>query len=335
MTETLAYTSLRDRLPRLDRGRAEAQNRALAIFASLKVQDAAGVLQVRATPSGWDQAEGALLFAAPGGWLAVKGDIIGGARGPALSAGADLPAALSTLARIEPFLEALERAAGHSLDPVGVESELRPGALTFDLTLDAEDGRVVHHLTVAVAGELPLRWPEPSWLARLGAAAPAAIACRIRADGPKLERQRLAALREGDLVLLPRKGQGWPARLEAPDGSKIASGWIDWPASQFLRSSLEETPMLTADEDTAIVQGGAPQGAVPIDQLPVNLRVVIGQVTTSVSALAQLQEGSTLLLPDLEDSPRVTVLAEDRAIAEGRLMAVGEAYGVLIERIHA
>lgn len=337
----LAPAPLRAKLPRFDPDRARAQNRALELLSTLVVEHERAPLRVQAAvrePS----AQGAFVFAAPPGWLSVSPEIVDGVPAAALDPDRDLTAALSALGRLEPVFAALERVSGSSLEPLGLEADTRPGTLALGLELRTSDGALIHALTINLSVELARTWPAPSGPPPdLGAADAAPVACRVLADGPAMDRAALATLERGALLLLPRPGvQGWPARLEA-GSDRTARGWVDWARAHFTPSSFEDRPMFVDPPEDASVQeppGSEPAGAeggFPVETLPVTIRVAVDGVQTSVGELARLQPGSILMLPDLGDSPRVTVLAENRPVAEGRLMAVGEAYGVLIERVNA
>lgn len=67
--------------------------------------------------------------------------------------------------------------------------------------------------------------------------------------------------------------------------------------------------------------------------LPVALRVMLGEVSLPLSDLTGLRPGSTVVLGGVARDKSVVLLAGDHPIATGRLVAVGEAYGVLIEQL--
>ena len=79
------------------------------------------------------------------------------------------------------------------------------------------------------------------------------------------------------------------------------------------------------------VSAAAPGGI--LGDLPVRLRVALNEVKLPIQTIAALRPGSVLTLPIVGDSVAVEVLADDLPIAEGRLVAVGDAYGVLIDRL--
>ena len=79
----------------------------------------------------------------------------------------------------------------------------------------------------------------------------------------------------------------------------------------------------------------SPAEAAPIApaDLPVSLRVMLGEVSLPLSELARLRPGSTVVLGGPARDAAAILLAGERPIATGRLVAVGEAYGLLIEHL--
>ena len=94
---------------------------------------------------------------------------------------------------------------------------------------------------------------------------------------------------------------------------------------------------MTAPPLDALVQpaeAAVPDGApiAPAD-LPVTLRVILGEASLPLSELTGLRPGSTVVLGGSARDATAVLLAGDHPIATGRLVAVGEAYGVLIEQL--
>ena len=349
MTDLLAApertAAVRPRLARLDPDQAHARNRALALAAALQVPGEDRPLAVHVGVDGEAPPSGVLVFAAEAGWLAVAADIVDGAHAPELDPAGDLAPALAELGRLEPVLLAWESASGSSLDPIGVEPAPRPGGVPLLIAFSDSGGRTVHRLRVHVSAGLALSWPgAPGGSGDLGPAAAARVACRLILDGPSLDLAELRGLEGGDLLLLPRAGaDGWAARLQPPSAGQFVAGRYDPARGAFQTIAIEDSMLdETAQAAPAIVEPPAeptPEPALAetptlnVDALPLALRVVIDEAPLAVGELARLQPGAVLILPDLGDSPRVTVLAENRPVASGRLVAVGEAYGVLIDKL--
>lgn len=330
--------SFHARLPQADARQVRARNRALQVLAAVRLAGPDGPLSTKVALADGEVDGPALLFTAPPGWLALSATQAGGLPAEPLDEAGDLASSLADLGEAEPVLLAIERLTGIALDPVGVERPAPAGALRFRLTV-GDDARVVHDVTLSVSVALAETWPAPALNGRaLGPAARAPAPCRLLVDGPALPRDGAAALRVGDVVLLPRAegAAGWPAALRPHGARSGAHGAIDWARRSFSTISLEDGPMLETDTPTAAVdpgQGAGDAQGLAVADLPVRVRVAIDGVTTPVVELARLQVGSTLLLEGLGESPAVTVLAEDKPVASGRLVAVGEAYGVIIEQL--
>ena len=78
----------------------------------------------------------------------------------------------------------------------------------------------------------------------------------------------------------------------------------------------------------------APDAAsAPLADLPVRLQVVLPQMEMPVGLLAGLAPGAVAPLPIEGESLKVDLLAAGVRIATGQLVALGSAYGVLIEAV--
>jgi len=146
---------------------------------------------------------------------------------------------------------------------------------------------------------------------------------------------RVAALRTGDIVLMPwgprRSGD---ARLILLDRRLI--GRFDTADRRFTVITLEESAMTAPPMDAAVQPAEAAASdtspIAPAD-LPVALKVMLGEASLPLSELTGLRPGSTVVLGGSAWDTTAVLLAGDHPIATGRLVAVGEAYGVLIEQL--
>lgn len=353
MTRPCAETkvvSLRERLPKADPAEAAARNRALALLSSLTVEDPAGPLKVTARAAapgvgGW------LRFETGAGLLSLSPALIAGQPVPPLpeAAAPDLPAALHQLSRLEPVIAAVERAIGLPLDPVGLGL---PTGLVLQLEARREGGEVVHRARIAVEPPCAALWPEPEGR-YLGVAALAPIALAAVLDGPTAPAAELAQLSAGDVVVLPRAAAaGWACTL-ATERGPLARGFLDLADRQLTIQTLESTPMLEtaarpagAPADAEIAPAApaepmsfaprddaAPSDGVALDTLTVRLRVALGEVRLPLKTLSGLRPGAVLTLPGAQEHLHVEVLAEDQPIASGRLVSLGDAYGVLVDEV--
>ncbi|KRA67143.1 hypothetical protein ASD89_02680 [Caulobacter sp. Root656] len=329
MTDVLDAESLGLDLERFDPAQVAARNRALAVMSALPG------LRVGAS----------LVEPPPGPWIVFGSD----AEAPRLAilaldgapfAPADDAALLVALDRLEPVLAAIEAATGLSLDPTDISRPPSEAgiAIALDVAREAETApsRVVLH----VPADAPAAWPTPAIdLSSDGAHLAVPIAGTLVLDAAVVSAARVAALRAGDIVLT-----GWgprrpgDARLTLPDRRLI--GRFDPADRRFTVITLEESAM-TAPPLDALVQPAEAAGpdtspiAPPIApaDLPVALRVMLGEANLPLSELTGLRPGSTVVLGGSAREATAVLLAGDHPIATGKLVAVGEAYGVLIEQL--
>ena len=69
-------------------------------------------------------------------------------------------------------------------------------------------------------------------------------------------------------------------------------------------------------------------------ELTVRLNLELGGVQVTLGELAALAPGAVLKVEVSGDAPRVEITAGGAHLAVGRLVALGEAYGVLIDEVH-
>ncbi|TCS15935.1 FliM/FliN family flagellar motor switch protein [Caulobacter sp. BK020] len=328
MTDVLAAEPLVHDLERFDAAEVAARNRALAVMSALPapgLRIAASLVEPPAGP--W------ILFGseADAPRLAIPA-LDGAAFAPA-----DDAALLVALDRLEPVLAAIEAATGLNLDPTDISRRpLEAGiAVALDVARDAETApsRLVLH----VAADAPAAWPAPAIdLSVDGAHLAVPIAGRLVLDAAVVSAARVAALRTGDIVLTawgPRRPGD--ARLALPNRHVV--GRFDPADRRFTVITLEEDSAMTAPPMEALVQSAeaaAPDTSpiAPAD-LPVALRVMLGEASLPLSELTGLRPGSTVVLGGSARDTTAVLLAGDHPIATGKLVAVGEAYGVLIEQL--
>jgi len=248
----------------------------------------------------------------------------------------DDAALLVALDRLEPVLAAIEAATGLDLEPADI-SRRRPEAglaIALDVTRDGEapPSRLVLH----VAADVPAAWPAPAIdLSADGVHLALPMAGRLMLDAATVTADRVAGLRTGDIVLTAwgptRPGD---ARLILAD--RRLTGRFDPADRRFTVITLEESAMTAPPMDAAIQPAEAVDLAAspvaPAD-LPVALRVMLGEASLPLSELAGLRPGSTVVLEGPALDTHAVLLAGDHPIATGKLVAVGEAYGVLIEQL--
>lgn len=317
---------------RLDLAEVAARNRALAVLATLR---AAGLrtrvgLDDEAGPGPWIQ----FGQDAPSLRLAIR-ELAGAAFGPA-----DDAEMLVGLDRVEPVIAAIEAATTESLSPLGVEPDVPDGLLALAITAETQDGAPFCRLVLMVSPEAARAWPEPifdPWAP--GAHLAVEASGKLLLDGPELPAQAAAGLRPGDIVLVP-----WSATrpglacLTLFDRRLI--GRFDLPHRRFTLNAIEESAM-SPPLDIAVTSPehdppeAAPADAAPVApaDLPVPLKVLLGEASLPLSELAGLRPGSTVILGGPIENAQAVLLAGDRPIARGKLTPIGEAWGVLIDTI--
>ena len=230
----------------------------------------------------------------------------------AVAKAADLPEALTVLSRFEPVLAAIERSLGMALAPNGLGAAPEIG---FDLSVRDGEGAGAYALRLALDPEVGLAWPVPSEPPMIdGEAASTPLACRLVIEGPLAPQAELCRLEVGDMVLLP----SGPRRASLSPGlGAAASGIYDAPSRRLTIEALdreERPPPDEASDGTVRLTLAGPEASFPLGEL------------------AALRPGSVLAAPWDEDDA-FEVMAEGRTIALGRLVAVGQAHGVLIDSL--
>jgi len=335
MTDVLSPSSVADPLiqdlPAFNTAEVAARNRALAVLSALPVAGFRVAASLAEPPPGpW-----VLFGSEPGAPRLAIVDLDGGP-----FAAEDAAALLVALDRLEPVLAAIEAATDLVLEPTDVSALPRaPGiAIALDVTRegDAASSRIVLHLDDVA----PATWPAPAVnLSADGAHLAVPIAGRLVLDAAVVAAARVATLRTGDVVLTalgPRRAGD--ARLILPDRRLV--GRFDPTDRRFAVITIEESAMTAPPLDAAVQPAesttpDATPAAAPIapGDLPVALKVMLGEASLPLSELTGLRPGSTVVLGGSAKDTTAVLLAGDHPIATGRLVAVGEAYGVLIEQL--
>lgn len=250
-----------------------------------------------------------VLEAERGGWEAWLAPI-GGPQGPLpLRSDDGLPDAARmavALEAIEPLTARLERSWATALRPVRIERHAPDPIFQLDglgssalLRIQAPDsGRV----------SLPDRQASPDRLASVQ------LPAEWRVFGPQLASDRVARLGRGDMLLLPAICGGELGVAEAR-----WSGCVDWERRTITLTQSGGDEMSTADNGWA--------GA----RTPLQLVIDAGSV--SVGQLATLGPGGILTLEGRRDVLEVEVRAGGARIGRGELVAVGDAFGVVLTEI--
>ena len=223
----------------------------------------------------------------------------------------DAVAAVAALAALEPLVADLERALGVALRPTGVG----PPACTLWLRIEARDvdGQVGHAALLGIADDValaPAMAVTPDFAPRLRAR------FDFAATGPALAPSRIAALGSGDVVLL---------------GGTALSGQLRFGG--IARAAMYRP----ADAALTIVE---PEGTSPVSEpesaldpeLRLPLTVEIGGGTATLGELSGLVAGSVVPLGIVGATLACSLAVGGSVVAHGELVAIGDAYGVLITR---
>lgn len=307
----MTHAALSTRLPSIASERARLQSALLAALDGAACEGLAlraSLAEAAATP--------AIRFSTAAGDIEIV-PVLGAGGVPMLVADdgePDAVASMAALAALEPVVATIERQLGIVLRPVAVAHASL--ALWLRIESVGRDGRVRDALLLGVAADsglspqpLPPRLDERVHALRLRFA--------FAAAGPQLGSRALSALARGDLVLVggPRLAGSVEAgtqRLPATYEPQTATITI---ANQG-NSRVTDTDSPTRDDGDL--------------QLALTLRIEGGSVT--LGDLARLTAGSVLPLGIEGVTMPVTLEVGGAAVATGELVAIGEAYGVLITR---
>ncbi len=96
--------------------------------------------------------------------------------------------------------------------------------------------------------------------------------------------------------------------------------------SQEINSLNKDDSHMSQDQTTA-------EPAFDVDQLPVEIRIQVGQITLTIEELNQLEPGHTLPLPMADQSKEATLIANGRSVGQGELVMVGDQLGIRITQL--
>lgn len=312
------------RLPRLDEDAALGVNAVLAALNG-RVVDGLTLSAAPQSQADADSAADQVAFSTPHGPIQIAPTLADGA----VFVGQDHAALLSVVSLLEPLFRVLEDAGAEALRPEGVTRADLADAVRITVGLAEADGRPLHAARVDLAPAVARR------LRRLGDAPQTAdipLPVRLQAEGPVLTPTRIAALRSGDMVLLPVVDGGWRLRLSASGAARTALGLFSPVTRLFTHQTKESRMTDQAPSDVAPPPATAPD-LVPASDTPVAVTVDLGETAVSLKALTGLVPGAVLPLPDLPADLTVTLSSAGRAFARGRLVSLGEAHAVLIEAV--
>lgn len=287
----------RQLLPRLAPAQAALLSRLAATL------NGARIVPTRAASPGW-----IVLRAEPDGWELWLSPLSAGDRPLRITADdgrADALRAAVAMEAVEPALSALETALGVTLRPLRVTDDPAP---TAAVTVDVADCAVM--LAFDAQGDAA---PIPISTAPTAIAA-VPIAAEWRVKGPVVDQTALTSLGRGDMILFPRST---PATLVA--------GGASWPARADLANQT-----LSIEPSGSMSMSDQEQGW-SAARTPVQLVIDGGAVT--VGSLAALAPGSVLTLDLKGEILPVEIRAAGQRLGRGELVAVGDAFGVILTEV--
>lgn len=304
--------ALATRLRRLDPAVARTQTALLAALHGLRAGDS--VIEARAAD---DKAPA----------TAVRFESWIGPISLSLAGASDSIAAAQSLARVEPLLQAVERALRIELAPAGFESAHAPSPVSLTLRWAGEELRLSVRADAPLA---PASNPPPPLSPALAAAA---IPCRVQLEAPALTPAALAAIAPGDLALIPARPQ---ARLTFNLSAFTVA--LDLASLKLTVTAAE--PRLQETRLDSLAPSTDPADSAPADltpdlaNTPLPVTIALDSVTAPLGRIAALRPGSVL---DLAAGPGGSLPARlevgGRTIATGELVAVGDAYGFLVAQV--
>jgi type III secretion protein Q len=242
--------------------------------------------------------------------------------------------AAAALARIEPLVAALEAVLGAALHPAGLATDAGEEQLLLRLDAAGADGAMRHRLLIAVPPTIeaaPIAMPAMLGTVLSGLR----LRWTARIAAPALPAPRVANLSRGDLILL---GAGpHEVRLTLPGRNDRPRARIDLVAGRItlLQDPHDRDDIVTDTTDGPTETGVSftePHPAAAPDwsdvRIPAQIEFDGGGFTAA--ELATLGKGSVLPLPSQGGTIAVRVVAGEKVVAEGELVAVGEGFGVLV-----
>ena len=346
-----APAPLTARLPRIDPAVADARRRLLDGLAGAELVDADGtvltldaeVVETSRAGDGW------IAFATAAGISALKIRLCDGLAVPDW---ADLFRAMDALGRLEPLIAAMEQATGLAFDPVDLGRGPPDGGTVVRIDAVAADGRIAFELDWSLPPDVTVSWPGAkarAWPASLRALI--VVRCALVLPGPAVPAGILAGLRAGDVLLLPATfAQAWTAELYAPAPvGRLVARFSNAPnpsvpatnGSPMMDDTPHADPSPAAPDNTnGAAEAETPTAAAapaPADleawsALPVQVRVMLDDLSLPLDDLMALRAGSVVPLPGGGASLPVRLVAGQAPVAHGDLVAVGDGYGVLIRQ---
>jgi type III secretion system YscQ/HrcQ family protein len=333
---------LASRLPQVREAQAYAGARLLASLAR------AGLRARVTAPTAPDEARWRIGLRSDFGPLALE-PIRGSGRSLVIASRdgfPDLVAAGEALDASEALIGAIESALDTPLWPLCLQGDGDPSSAQTVLDVQVEaPGDDCARLRVST--DVLERMPSPRWAEPPQALLELRVPCQIRIGGCTVGADRLAVLGPGDLLLdTTQNAPLWSVQVGV-NNTPPFTGTLHPATRELTLDTKERSAMDTArpegDHDSTPRDDSTPgHGSTPGEDtptwtdIPMVLRFELPGITLPLAAIAGLQPGSVMKIAAADAALRVEVLAGDKSLGHGELVAVGDSFGVrLLERLIA
>ncbi len=106
------------------------------------------------------------------------------------------------------------------------------------------------------------------------------------------------------------------------------------PENESVENDAEEFEPEAMSTDEPTPSAGRERGLEAVMDVPVQLALQVGQTTLCIRDLLELVEGSVVELDRVATEP-LDVLVNDRAVAKGEIVVVGDNFGVRLTSVIA
>jgi type III secretion protein Q len=328
---TAQQSPLRSLLQAVEPARTHCQN---AIIAALNRREtgpmtiATGIVHARER-----RAEAVWIrFETAQGEVSIAPILADGKRVRMTTGGGDIDGILAAaaLADIEPLVAAMEALLMLELRPIGTTRTIPDDQIM--LRIDGLDSTGIRHRLIAAFPETIAIVPNAPPTASLLKLSAFELLWQAHVNGPSIAADRLASVRAGDLIVL---GTGPLVAQVAPIGlGKIHRGLLaSSGAITIMQTSPYQPEADQVDRRTGLDKKKKSSGS-ELQDVRLPIRMEIDGIPVSIAELALLGPGSTLQVPAVGGVLQVRLFAGQTAFGTGEIVAIGDGYGVMIDKIN-
>ena len=161
----------------------------------------------------------------------------------------------------------------------------------------------------------------------------------LEAGEATMTRQELSQIKQGDFLILNScsvvPGQDGGQIILTTKGVPLFRGILQRDTIKILEYPLFQKvePMMDLDDDLdAATPAGEESTVEKMGNIPISLKIEVGQVRMTLAKLMELQPGSTLEL-NVDPEEGVDLVVNGKCIGKGELLRLGETLGVRIVEI--